>query len=106
MKKKFLVKSIVFVGTRQIGVNCLLHLIETIKDTDTKIMGVLTTGKESQWWSEECNPDVWHIAEANNIPLLQEQDLCNMNYDMLFCAIYLKIFPEQILSRAKFYNIN
>lgn len=106
MTNKFSIKKIIFVGTRQIGVNCLTHLIETIAGTDTKIVGVLTSGKEPQWWSKECTPDVWQVAEAHQLPLIKEEDLESLEYDMLFCSIYLKIFPKKILDRAKQYNIN
>lgn len=106
LKDTFPVKSIVFVGTRQIGVNCLNHLIKAIKGTDTSIIGVLTSDKKTQWWSTECNPDVWQIAEQNKIPLITEDDLLYLNYDVLFCSIYLKIFSKEILDKAAFYNIN
>lgn len=106
MKTNYPVKSILFVGTRQIGADCLRHLISTINGSDTKIVGVLTTNKQPQWWTPECPEDVWQVAEKYQLPLVSEDDLYGLNYDVLFCAIYLKIFPKKLLEKANLFNIN
>jgi len=100
------VKKILFIGTRQIGVWCLEHLLASIKGTDCEIIGVLTTPAVPQWWSPECPKDVWQVALEHGLPLLQEEQLLQLDYDMLFCVTYLKIFPAQVVARARCHAIN
>lgn len=92
------IPKIVFVGTRPLAASCLGYLADRV-GTDA-IKGVLTIPRGTYgWWKNEGKPEVWEVAEAKALPLIDETDLTKLDYDLLFCVYWGTIFKDDVLNR-------
>ncbi|RCW86931.1 methionyl-tRNA formyltransferase [Halanaerobium sp. DL-01] len=95
-------KKIIFMGNKPIGYKCLNILIE---NSNIEILGVLTK-KLSQdvWWDSKYR--VAKLSKENNIPILNLDELQNMDFDFIFSVQYHKILKREILVLPKHESIN
>lgn len=95
-------KKVIFMGNKPIGYKCLSSLIE---NCNIKVLGVLTKKlNQDVWWNDKYR--VALLANDNNIPILNLDDLDSLDFDFIFSVQYHKILKREILNLPKYEAIN
>jgi methionyl-tRNA formyltransferase len=93
--------SLIFLGSKPIGYQCLEFLIASQQELNFRITGILTQGRK-----EFDNPgDLGTLAETNNIPILK--DLTELpDCDILYSVQYHEILKQEHISNARRIAVN
>ncbi|WP_026616859.1 methionyl-tRNA formyltransferase [Ensifer aridi] len=98
-------EAILYVGTRKLAARCLEYLVAEVGRE--RIAGVMTISHGTKgWWSFENYPEVWEVAEQNDLPLIAANELPKLHYDLMLSILWGKIFPQEIISKPPFGAIN
>lgn len=105
MTQAFAPQKVLFVGTRPLATRCLQYLLSRLpRDRFAGILG-LQPG-EYGWWSGHGVPELWELARDHEIPLVQERDLPDLDFDLLLCCFWATIFKEDVLAKPRYGCIN
>lgn len=91
-------KSIIFLGAKPIGFNCLNYLVRHQKQLQIKIIGVLTPTNQA------ANPLI-SLCHSNNIPLLNNLEQIPV-CDFIISVQYHQILKAQHIAKAQQLAIN
>jgi methionyl-tRNA formyltransferase len=94
-------KSVVFLGSKPIGYQCLQHLIDVKQALGVEIAGVLTQARKEFGGSN----DLAALAADNNIPLilsLDEMPPC----DIIYSVQYHQILKQHHIDKARQIAVN
>ena len=95
--------KIIFMGTPEFSVTILDVLI----DSDYEITAVITNPDAPVGRKQILTPSpVKVVAEKNKIPLIQLDEIRNLDVDLAIVAAYGKIIPKNILGIPRFETIN
>jgi methionyl-tRNA formyltransferase len=98
-------RRIMLVGCRGLSVRCLRFFLEEVGRH--RIAGVVTIPKGQRgWWRDEPWPELWQVAEQNDLPLVDASKLESTEYDFLCSVLWEKILSETALQRASYGAIN
>lgn len=93
-------KNIVFLGSKQIGYQCLEYLIENAKKLDYNILGVLTNSR---------GENIKTLAQKAQIPVLNDLDAflaLKEEVDIAISVQYHLILKKEHINKAKDITIN
>ena len=94
-------KSIVFLGSKPIGYECLAHLIAMQQSLDYTISGVLTRRRKE--FSQEA--DISALAQEAGIPLLETlQDVPDC--DIIYSVQHHEILKQETIGKARQIAVN
>ena len=98
-------KKIAFLGSKQIGLLCLKHLIEKGPELGCEIACVLSNNRILE---SGCNETLTGLASLSGIPFLDDlDDILELDdIDLLISVQYHKILSEKHLLKAKEMNVN
>ena len=99
------ITKIAFLGSKEIGLACLKHLIKKEKQLACKVVCVLSNNRKLQSDSEE---NLSSVAAKAKIPFLNDiDDILELpEIDLLISVQYHKILKEKHLLKAKKLNVN
>ena len=98
-------KKIAFLGSKQIGLLCLKHLIERGPELGFEVVCVLSNNRILE---SGCNETLTSLASLSGIPFLDDlDDLLELDdIDVLISVQYHKILSEKHLLKANEINVN
>src|SRR3989344_2482299 len=100
-------KQIVFMGSKEIGCECLNYLVQNKANLNVEVAGVLTN--ERSLFSESSNKfSIKQLCLKNNILLIDSLDnyLKLNDFDILISVQYHEILKAQHISKAKQIAVN
>jgi len=101
------IRNVVFAGSRALGAETVQILHEKCAASGRTIVGVVAvrSDPDRQWWAAEDKRNAWTEALARGLPLVAQDDLLQIDYDLLLSVYWHRIFPPAVLDRAAL-NVN
>lgn len=93
-------KTIVYLGTKQIGFTCLQYVLQTSSQLDTKVIAVGTKSNK-----QGANNDIEQLCADNNIRLIDNPDELP-DCDILISVQYHRILKPRHIAKAKQIAVN
>jgi methionyl-tRNA formyltransferase len=88
-------KSIIFLGSKPVGYQCLRHLLQVQESLGLRVTGVLTQARKEF----DGDQDVAGLAAAHHVPLIPSPDELP-DCDILYSVQYHRILQQQHIDRA------
>jgi len=103
-------KSVALFATRSVGVRCLEELLrlQGIGEVEVAAVRTLPPGAGG-WWSRPGQPEVFDVAQAAGVPVLQhDAELLDRPVDLAFSVFHPAILKEPLIShpRQGFVNLH
>lgn len=97
-------KKVVFLGAKQIGYECFAFLLDSAKNFQFEVAGLLSNSGAKRFGS---GADLNALAVNAGVPVLEElEDLLNLDYDILISVQYHQILKAQHINSAKEIAVN
>ncbi len=93
--------TVIFLGSKPIGYECLSHLIASADELDLKVIGVLTQARKEFGGDN----DLAGLATAHNIPVLNSLDELP-ECDFLYSVQYHEILKQEHINKATKLAVN
>jgi len=93
--------TVIFLGSKPIGYECLSHLIASAAELDLKVIGVLTQARKEFGGDN----DLAGLATAHNIPVLNSLDELP-ECDLLYSVQYHEILKQEHINKATKVAVN
>lgn len=94
-------KSVVFLGSKPVGYQCLQHLIAQADELGLEIAGVLTQSRKEF----SADNDVTALAVSAGIPIIQSPEEIP-GCDVLYSVQYHKILAKPVIEKARLAAVN
>ena len=99
-----MIRSVYFLGSKEIGRECLSFLMDNQEKFSIELKGVFTNNR----MINKNSSDIISLCNKNNLPVYDSQDaLENLpNPDYLISVQYHEIIKEKFLKKVNYYPIN